>query len=122
MDLLQYPLFSSLTIGSIFNTTAFIAQPLMHSFSLLIAGTLAVQAILAAPGPSRIARDPNVIKRAADTFLATESPIALNRLICNIGSSGACVSGAGSGLVIASPSKTNPDCQYLVFWKESTRT
>ena len=51
-------------------------------------------------------------KRATvDDFIATESPIAYAGVIANIGSSGSKVSGAASGVVIASPSKSNPDCK-----------
>jgi glucoamylase len=82
----------------------------MHSFSLLLASTLVVQPIFALPG--RVARDSDIGKRSVDTFLASESPIALTNLLCNIGSTGACVSGAASGLVMASPSQTNPDCAF----------
>lgn len=51
--------------------------------------------------------------RSLDSFIATESPVALEGVLNNIGSAGAKVMGAGSGLVIASPSKTNPDCKLL---------
>jgi glucoamylase len=82
----------------------------MHSFSLLLAGAFAVQPILALPGSVTHVSD--ISKRSVDTFLASESPIALANLLCNIGSAGACASGAGSGLVMASPSKTSPDCAF----------
>lgn len=82
----------------------------MHSFSLLLASTLAVQPIFAIPGT--VAHDSDIRKRSVDTFLASESPIALTNLLCNIGSTGACVTGAASGLVMASPSQTNPDCRF----------
>ncbi|KFZ08780.1 hypothetical protein V502_09155 [Pseudogymnoascus sp. VKM F-4520 (FW-2644)] len=84
----------------------------MQSFSLLLASTLAVQPIFALPGG--VAHDSDIRKRSVDTFLASESPIALTNLLCNIGSTGACVSGAASGLVMASPSQTNPD--YFYTW------
>ncbi|OBT51430.1 hypothetical protein VE04_08518 [Pseudogymnoascus sp. 24MN13] len=84
----------------------------MHSFSLLLAGAFAVQPILALPGSVTHVSD--ISKRSVDTFLASESPIALANLLCNIGSAGACASGAGSGLVMASPSKTSPD--YFYTW------
>ncbi|KAF8176989.1 glucoamylase [Pholiota molesta] len=49
-----------------------------------------------------------------DTYVATESPIAKAGLLANIGPSGSKSSGAKAGLVIASPSTTNPD--YLFTW------
>lgn len=46
-----------------------------------------------------------------DSFIALESPIALQGVLDNIGDAGSKVSGADSGLVIASPSKADPDCK-----------
>ncbi|KAK3943533.1 glycoside hydrolase family 15 protein [Diplogelasinospora grovesii] len=90
-----------------------IAQPAMHAFSsLLLLGTYAVQAVLGRPDATRIRREGEVLKRSVDPFIATESPIALSRLLCNIGASGCYASGASSGVVVASPSKTNPDYWY----------
>jgi len=50
----------------------------------------------------------------ADTYLASESPIAKANLLANIGPSGSKSQGAEAGIVIASPSATNPD--YLYTW------
>lgn len=50
----------------------------------------------------------------ADTYLAAESPIAKTGLLANIGSSGSKSQGAKPGIVIASPSNTNPN--YLFTW------
>ncbi|TFK45093.1 glycoside hydrolase family 15 protein [Crucibulum laeve] len=47
----------------------------------------------------------------ADSFFATESPIAKSGLLANIGSSGSKSDGAKSGVVIASPS-SNPDYRF----------
>ncbi|PPQ92630.1 hypothetical protein CVT25_007709 [Psilocybe cyanescens] len=49
-----------------------------------------------------------------DSFVASESPIAKAGLLANIGPSGAKSSGAKAGVVIASPSNTNPN--YLFTW------
>ncbi|KAF8133705.1 glycoside hydrolase family 15 protein [Boletus edulis] len=49
-----------------------------------------------------------------DTYIATELPIAKAGLLANIGSSGSLSSGAYPGIVIASPSTTNPN--YLYTW------
>ena len=48
-----------------------------------------------------------------DNFIASEDPIALQGVLNNIGSAGSKVDGAAPGLIIASPSKSNPDCTYL---------
>jgi glucoamylase len=45
-------------------------------------------------------------------FVTSENPIAWRNLLCNIGAGGCDAAGAGSGVVIASPSKDNPDCKY----------
>ncbi|PMD22631.1 carbohydrate-binding module family 20 protein [Hyaloscypha hepaticicola] len=107
---------SSLTLYDPFNLTSIAAQIIMYPLSsLLLVGSLAVQAVLSLPDPSRVKeRDAEILKRSVDSFLATESPIALTDLLCNIGSAGACASGASSGIVIASPDKTNPD--YFYTW------
>ncbi|KAK4629324.1 Glucoamylase I [Fulvia fulva] len=49
-----------------------------------------------------------------ESWLAAESPVALQRILNNIGSSGAKVPGAKAGIIVASPSKSNPD--YFYTW------
>jgi hypothetical protein len=44
-------------------------------------------------------------------FIASESPIALQGVLNNIGAAGSKAPGAAPGLVVASPSKSNPDCK-----------
>ena len=44
-------------------------------------------------------------------FIASETPRSLQGIVDNIGPNGGKVAGAGSGLVIASPSKTDPNCK-----------
>jgi glucoamylase len=46
-----------------------------------------------------------------DTWLASETSIALNGVLDNIGSSGAFTEGISSGVVVASPSQVDPDCK-----------
>lgn len=105
---------TSINSISNFNSTLVLqaVQPIMHTFTpLLLVGSLALQTILAFPGPNRVEeRNAEILRRSVDSFIATESPIALRNLLCNIGSDGACVPGAASGTVIASPDKVNPDC------------
>ncbi|ETW81510.1 glycoside hydrolase family 15 protein [Heterobasidion irregulare TC 32-1] len=50
----------------------------------------------------------------ADAYVASESPIAKAGLLANIGPNGSKSQGAKSGIVIASPSTSNPD--YLYTW------
>ncbi|OJA17768.1 hypothetical protein AZE42_04858 [Rhizopogon vesiculosus] len=49
-----------------------------------------------------------------DSYVSTESPIAKAGVLANIGANGVKSSGAYSGVVIASPSTTNPN--YLYTW------
>ncbi|KIJ62526.1 carbohydrate-binding module family 20 protein [Hydnomerulius pinastri MD-312] len=49
-----------------------------------------------------------------DSYVSTESPIAQAGVLANIGANGSKSSGALPGVVIASPSTTNPD--YLYTW------
>ncbi|THH00826.1 hypothetical protein EW026_g1770 [Hermanssonia centrifuga] len=51
---------------------------------------------------------------SVDTYVATESPIAKAGLLANIGPNGSKSSGAKAGVVIASPSTSNPN--YLYTW------
>lgn len=46
-----------------------------------------------------------------DSFIQTESPVALQGTLNNIGSGGSEAQGASAGIVVASPSKSNPDCE-----------
>ncbi|KAI1333966.1 carbohydrate-binding module family 20 protein [Xylariaceae sp. FL0016] len=57
-------------------------------------------------------RDGLLLKRDVDDFIATEEPIALEQLLCNIGANGCHASGAASGAVVASPSTADPDYWY----------
>ncbi|EED14459.1 glucoamylase precursor, putative [Talaromyces stipitatus ATCC 10500] len=49
-----------------------------------------------------------------DSWIAEESPFALKGILANTGSSGSQAAGASSGIVVASPSKSNPD--YFYTW------
>ncbi|KAI1381523.1 carbohydrate-binding module family 20 protein [Hypoxylon crocopeplum] len=96
------------------NSTALI-QPIMQGFtSLFLLGSITFQTILGLPGASHVRREGHLLKRAVDDFITTEEPIALEQLLCNIGSSGCNAGGASSGIVVASPSTSNPD--YFYTW------
>ncbi len=93
------------------NTTALVL-PIMYAISsALLLGASILQAVLGYPEASRARWHGDVLKRDVDSFVTTEEPIALQKLLCNIGANGCAVAGASSGLVIASPSKSNPDCE-----------
>lgn len=88
-------------------------HPIMHSLtSLLLLGTHAYQAVLGRPDASRARYHGDRLKRSVDSFVATESPIAISRLFCNLGPDGCYANGVAAGAVIASPSKVNPDYWY----------
>ncbi|AEO61583.1 glycoside hydrolase family 15 protein, partial [Thermothelomyces thermophilus ATCC 42464] len=79
----------------------------MHALSsLAVLGAWAVQTVLGRPA--------TLSKRATDSFIETETPIAWEKLRCNIGANGCAASGAAAGVVIASPSKSDPD--YFYTW------
>ncbi|KAF7980587.1 hypothetical protein HWV62_37342 [Athelia sp. TMB] len=51
---------------------------------------------------------------SADTYISTEGPLARAGMLANIGPDGSKSSGASPGVVVASPSTTNPD--YVYTW------
>lgn len=113
MDLFQSTLSSSLVPFSNFNLTSTVVYSTMHSFtSLLLVSGLALQTAIGLPERGRGVkeREAQLLKRSVDSFIETETPIALADLLCNIGSAGECVAGASSGVVVASPDRVNPDC------------
>ncbi|GAB7352423.1 hypothetical protein MBLNU459_g2842t1 [Dothideomycetes sp. NU459] len=65
----------------------------------------------AAPAPDRLQQRAT---GSLTAWLASESSVALQGVLANIGANGADASGADSGIVIASPSKTNPN--YFYTW------
>lgn len=63
---------------------------------------------------STVLAAPQLAPRATgslDTWLASETAVAREGILDNIGSSGAYAKSAGSGIVIASPSTDSPDCE-----------
>ncbi|KAK1245295.1 hypothetical protein MKX08_004924 [Trichoderma sp. CBMAI-0020] len=83
--------------------------PIMHVLSTaVLLGSVAVQKVLGRPGAS------DITKRAVTDFINSETPIALNNLICNVGPDGCRAFGTSIGAVVASPSTTDPD--YFYMW------
>ncbi|KAK0634696.1 glucan 1, 4-alpha-glucosidase [Bombardia bombarda] len=104
-----HPVTSS--INSINSTTGLYQPVIMHVISsLLLLGAVASQAVFGRPDAS--GRHSEVVKRAVDSWIETEKPIALSKLLCNIGTTGCAASGAGLGVIVASPSKSSPDYWY----------
>lgn len=107
--------------SSTLNTTAAtgLFHPAMHAISsLLLLGAYTVQSVFGRPDLGA-RREAEILKRDVDSFIATEKPYALNRLLCNIGPNGCAAAGAAPGVVVASPSKSDPDCKLaiLLTWK-----
>ncbi|KAI8963374.1 carbohydrate-binding module family 20 protein [Daldinia sp. FL1419] len=110
MDVLQ-----SSSQGLLASNSTSLIEPIMHGLtSIFLLGTFAFQTILGFPGSSRARREGVILKRAVDSFIATEEPIALEKLLSNIGSSGSNAQGASDGIVVASPSTSDPD--YFYTW------
>ncbi|KAE8153431.1 Six-hairpin glycosidase-like protein [Aspergillus avenaceus] len=67
-------------------------------------------------GGAVTAPSPFVLKRQADVnaFIEKETPIAKQGVLNNIGADGESVEGAAAGIVVASPSKSDPD--YFYTW------
>jgi len=57
---------------------------------------------------------PATLGQSITSYISTEQPIAKTNLLANIGASGSKAPGAKAGIVVASPSQTNPD--YFYFW------
>lgn len=47
-----------------------------------------------------------------DEWLEKQTPYALESVLANIGDDGSKVPGAGKGIPVASPSKSEPDCKF----------
>ncbi|KAJ2901455.1 glycoside hydrolase family 15 protein [Zalerion maritima] len=86
----------------------FASTTIMHALtSLLLVGATGLQSVLGFPHRAS--------KRAdIDSFIATEEPIALEGVLCNIGTDGCKASGAAAGVVVASPSQSDPP--YFYTW------
>lgn len=72
--------------------------------------TFATAALALVPGRSSFERR----QSALDTYITTQTPISKAGVLANIGADGSKDQGAKSGVVIASPSKTDPD--YVYCW------
>ncbi|KAJ5088074.1 hypothetical protein N7456_011690 [Penicillium angulare] len=69
---------------------------------------------LLAPGAISTPLQPGRRQTSLSSFIQSESSVALQGVLDNIGANGSKVSGASSGIVVASPSKVNPD--YFYTW------
>ncbi|KAK1761126.1 Glucoamylase [Echria macrotheca] len=104
---------SQLHPANLSTSVAGLFQPAMYAFSsLLLLGACAVQTVFGRPEDLHARRGAEILKRDVDSFIQTQTLYSWDRLLCNIGASGCAASGAASGVVVASPSKSNPDYWY----------
>ena len=102
---------TSSNISSINNFNS-IVQPVMHLLSsAVLLSSVAVQVILGRPSGNQ---DFSARTESIDSFIESESPLAYEQLLCNIGPDGCHASGVSSGIVIASPDKQDPDCKSRI--------
>ncbi|KAL2265375.1 hypothetical protein VTJ83DRAFT_6475 [Remersonia thermophila] len=89
--------------------------PAMHALSKLVVLGSAVQGVFGLPdAAARARREAVLTKRAVDSYIENQRPIAWEKLLCNIGPNGCAAAGVASGIIIASPSKHDPD--YFYTW------
>jgi glucoamylase len=101
------------------NDTSFLAHSIAHLLSTtLLIGAAAFQSVLGLqlqlpsrlPGAGRI----EPLKHPLDEFVESESAIALDQLLCNIGPDGCHANNVHPGVVIASPDRDDPP--YFYTW------
>ena len=47
-----------------------------------------------------------------DGYVTSQADVSIKGVLANIGSDGSKAQGAAAGIVVASPSKSSPDCKY----------
>jgi hypothetical protein len=81
----------------------------MHQIMIIRAGL--ISALLLVGSLSAVSAE---LDLDLQEFIDSESTVTLNGVLANIGPSGVRVPGADSGIVVASPSRANPDCKWIV--------
>jgi glucoamylase len=93
------------------NSTASLIHPIMYFVSsAFLLGSFALQSVLGRPAFDERSQ---VLERqsSVDSFIKSESSVAIEQLLCNIGSEGCNAKNVASGVVIASPDTEDPDCK-----------
>ncbi|KAJ4254924.1 hypothetical protein NW762_009722 [Fusarium torreyae] len=96
------------------NSTESLIQPIMYFLSsAFLLGSFALQSVLGRPAFDERSQ---VQERqsSVDSFIKSESSVAIEQLLCNIGSDGCHAKNVASGVVIASPDTHDPD--YFYTW------
>jgi glucoamylase len=70
---------------------------------------------LLAPAVASSVLHPSRRQSGLTGFIQSESTASLQGVLNNIGANGTKAAGASPGIVVASPSKVNPDCECLSF-------
>jgi glucoamylase len=50
---------------------------------------------------------------SVDDYIKNQASISIQGVLANIGTDGSKAKGAAAGIVVASPSRSSPDCEYL---------
>lgn len=48
-----------------------------------------------------------------DSFVKSQAEISIKGVLANIGTDGSKAQGAAAGIVVASPSRSDPDCEFM---------
>lgn len=104
------------TIMHLFTTLAFtlLAPSLFDSTFLSSAGSTS-GLVLATPTKHTPPGGKKWLPYGLEKWMRDEETVALRGVLNNIGCKSGKVKGAGCGIVVASPSKKDPDCEYQVF-------
>ena len=84
-----------------------LASALLSSYGLF--GPVSSFALAAPPGGKKC------LPCELEKWMHDEETVALRGVLDNIGAEGSKVKGAGSGIVVASPSKKDPDCTFCLL-------
>lgn len=85
-----------------------------RSIMIFRAGALAAFSFLVSCANGIPASEALYRRAALDDWITNQTANSVAGLLANIGSTGAKSYGAAQGLVLASPSTTNPDCRYTL--------
>ena len=97
-------------------------QASLHHFGIIIIMAPIWTALWALTLGQAVLAAPQLAARATsslDTWLASETTVARQGILDNIGAGGAYAASAKAGIVIASPSTDSPDCKSVIFRKNS---
>lgn len=54
-----------------------------------------------------------------DAFITAQTTVSINGVLANIGGGGSKAPGVSAGIVIASPSRSNPDCKWIALTRSA---